>query len=171
MSSDERDSAVAAYSCRHCGSVSLDERSRQCCGEEMDPIDVDAVGQPELRALLPQVFGVSQRGIDICIYLMEERRGTTDDIATALDINRTTVSRQLNQLRELGVVEYGEQSLKEGGRIHVYNPVSLEEMRQRHREGLLDWVTDALSLLDEMDREKLVAASERRSGDEPSDDA
>ena len=169
MSPDDHGSQVSAYSCSHCGSVSLDEQRQQCCGEEMDSIEVDAVSQPELKSLLPQVFGISQRGIDISVYLMEEGQATTDDIATALDINRTTVSRQLNQLRELGIVEYGEQSLKEGGRIHVYTPVSLEEIRQRHREGFLDWATTVLSLLDEIDQQKLAAASEYKPDGETSE--
>ena len=124
MTSGEYDRA-SAYSCNQCGRVALDERRRQCCGEEMSPIETNAVSRPELKSLLPQVFDVSQRGIDIAVYLMDEGQATTDDIASDLDVNRTTVSRQLNQLRELGVVEYGEQSLKEGGRVHVYTPAPL----------------------------------------------
>ena len=130
---------------------------------------MDAVSQPELKSLLPQVFDISQRGIDISVYLMEEQQATTDDIATALGINRTTVSRQLNQLRELGVIECSEQSLKEGGRVHVYTPASLEEIRQRHREGFLEWATNVLSLLDEIDQQKLAAASEYKSEGETSE--
>ncbi len=131
----------------------------------MDSIAADAVSEPELESLLPEVFDVSERGIAIAVHLMEEDEATTDEIASALDINRTTVTRQLNQLRDLGVVEYGEKSLAEGGRVHVYSPVSLGEMRRRHREGLLEWVTDALALLDEMDQEKLAAVAESSSAD------
>lgn len=159
MDSVDPDQA-AAYSCSECGSVALDDRRRECCGEKMESIQMDAVSQPDLKSLLPQVFDISQSGIDIAVYLMDEGQATTDDISTALGINRTTASRQLNQLRELGVVEYGEQSLKEGGRVHVYSPASLEEVRQRHREGFLDWATTVLALLDEIDQQKLAAASE-----------
>lgn len=127
----------------------------------MDSIEVDVVNDPDLMTLLPQVFGVSQTGIAICLQVTEEEQATTDDIATALDINRSTVSRQLNQLRELGVVERHEQSLTEGGQIHVYTPVEPEEMRRRHREGLLSWVTDAVTLVNELDRRKLEAMAGR----------
>jgi predicted transcriptional regulator len=168
MDSGEREQ-VSAYSCSECGSVVLDDRRRECCGEEMNSIEMDAVSRPELESLLPQVFDISQRGIDIAVYLMDEGQATTDDISTALDINRTTVSRQLNQLRELGVVEYGEQSLKEGGRVHVYTPASLEKVRRRHREGFLDWATTVLSLLDEIDQQKLAAASEYEPASEQSE--
>lgn len=126
----------------------------------MDPIAADATNEPELMSLLAQVFGVSQTGIDVCVHVIAEEQVTTDDIAAALEINRTTVTRQLNQLRELGVVQRREQSLTEGGQIHVYTPVPLEEVRQRHREGLLSWVTDAIALINELDRRKLEAASE-----------
>jgi predicted transcriptional regulator len=168
MSSSETGSQVTAYSCRQCGAVVLDDRDRQCCGEGMDPIAVDAVNEPDLTTLLSLVFGVSPTGIDVFVHVLEEEPVTTDDIATALGVNRSTVSRQLNHLTELGVIERRERSLKEGGRVHEYTPVSLEAVRQRHREGLLSWVNDAIALINGVNRRKLAAASERaRKEDSP----
>lgn len=126
----------------------------------MDSIDLGVVNEPELQTLLPQVFGVSQTGIDVCLQLIEKEQATTDEIATALGINRTTATRQLNQLRELGIVERQERSLNEGGQIHVYAPVSLDEIRQRHLEGFLTWVADAIVLINGIDSRKLQTISE-----------
>lgn len=161
MSSESDDPRLAAYACRQCGSAILDERSRRCCGEEMDPIEHEAVNEPELRSLLRNVFGVSQTGIDVCVYVMEREGATVDDIAAGLDVHRTTITRQLTHLRKLGVVERRKQSLKEGGEVHRFTPVPPEKARRRLYEGLLSWVTDAVGLLDELDRRKLAAASRR----------
>lgn len=144
------DADVTAYSCSECGSVALDERSRQCCGEQMDAVRMDAVNEPELQTLFLEVFGVSRTGRDVCRRLIEEEQATTDELATALEINRSTVTRQLNQLRELGIVERYERPLDGGGEIHVYTPVPLDEIRQRHLEGLLSWMTDAITLVGEL---------------------
>lgn len=158
---DKGGDGVTAYSCRHCGSVALDERRRQCCGETMEQVAVDAVNEPDVRTLAPQVFGISATGLDICLLLMEQEDVTIDDIAATLEVNRTTASRQLNQLQALGIVERREESLEDGGQLHIYTPHSLEEVRQRHREALLGWVADAMTLLDGLDQQKLAAAAQR----------
>lgn len=163
MHSGSGGSRTTAYTCRQCGSAVLDERSRQCCGEEMESIETAAVSEPELAPLLITVFDVSQTGIEICVHVMEGEETTAGEIATALDVHRSTVTRQLNRLQELGVVERRERSLKEGGQAHLFAPVPPEEARQRLREGLFSWVTDAATLLDEVDRRKLAAASEEVS--------
>lgn len=154
-------SQLTVYSCRHCGSVILDERRRQCCNGDMESIDVDAVKEPEQRVLLRHVFGISQTGLDICTYVMEHGEATPAEIARALDINRSTATRQLNQLRDLGVMECRKESLTGGGEVQTFSPVSMAEIRQRHRESLLSWVTDAIDLINELDRRKLEAAAAR----------
>lgn len=125
----------------------------------MEAIDVDAVKEPEQRVLLRHVFGISQTGLNICTYVMQKGKATPAEVARALDVNRTTATRQLNQLRDLGVMECREESLTEGGRVKTFSPVPMAEIRQRHRESLLSWATDAIDLIDELDRQKLEAAS------------
>ncbi|WP_175454508.1 helix-turn-helix domain-containing protein [Halopelagius longus] len=164
VNSGNIDPQVTAYSCRQCEFVALGNAAQKCCGEEMEPVEVGAVNEPTLMDLLSQVFGISQTGVDICVYLVEEEEATTDEIATALEYNRSTVSRQLTQMRELGVIECRKKSLNEGGQVYLYSPVSPNEMRRRHRECLLTWVTDAFRLLDEIDKQKLKAVSERSDG-------
>lgn len=159
--SEQSGDGFTVSTCRHCGSVTLDNRRRECCGETMEPVTVDAVKEPDLRTLVAQVFGISETGLDICVHLMERGEVTIDDIAAALDINRTTASRQLNQLQALGVIERREESLEDGGQRHVYTAASMEEVRRRHREAFLSWVSDAMTLLDDLDEQKLVAVAEQ----------
>jgi predicted transcriptional regulator len=125
----------------------------------MESINVGAVKEPKQRVLLRHVFGISQTGLDICIYVMDQEEATPAEIARALDINRSTATRQLNQLRNLGVMDCREESLAEGGRIQIFSPVPMAEIRQRHRESLLSWATEAIDLINELDRKKLEAAS------------
>jgi predicted transcriptional regulator len=153
---------VTVYACRHCEGVALDDRHRECCGEPMDPVTVDAAKEPDLATLVTQVFGVSETGVDICVLLMERDEVTIDDIAVALDVNRTTASRQLTQLRALGVIERREESLNDGGQRYVYTAPSIEAVRRRHQEALLSWVADAMVLLDELDEQKLAAVAEQQ---------
>ena len=160
MDSQTSGSQITAYSCPDCGSVVLGEGQQECCSDGMEPIDIDAVKEPDLMVLLPHVFGVSQSGVDVCVTLMEEGEMSVKRLATALDVNQSTVTRQLNQLQDLGVVDYREESLSEGGRIRLYSPVPLSEVRQRHREGLFSWVTDALTVVDEIDSRKLEAVAD-----------
>lgn len=162
-------SRLSAYSCRHCGSAVLEERPQPCCGEEMESVDVDAVREPEQRVLLRHVFGISQTGLDICTFLVEQEEATPAEIARALDIDRSTVTRQLNQLRELGVMECREESLAEGGRTQLFSPAPMAEIRQRHREALLSWTAHAISRIEELDEQKLEAAAARERAESPLD--
>lgn len=127
----------------------------------MEPVTVDAVREPELRTLVTQVFDLSETGLDVCVLLMERGEVTIDDVAAALGVDRTTASRQLTQLRALGVLERREESLADGGQLHVYTAAPMEEVRRRHREALLSWVADAMALLDELDEQKLAAVAEQ----------
>lgn len=163
---DESGGGVTVYTCRHCESVTLDDRRHECCGDAMEPVTVDAVRDPDLRTLVGQVFGISETGLDICVHLIRRGEMTIDDVAAALDVNRTTASRQLNQLRALGAIERREEALEDGGQLHVYTAAPIGEVRRRHREALLSWVADAVTLLDELDEEKIAAVAEQEPREE-----
>lgn len=114
-----------------------------------------------MSLLMSRVFGVSEAGLDVFLEILDERGATADELAGALDVNRTTVTRQANHLVDLGFVERTERSLREGGRTYVYVPVPGEEIRRRHREAFLAWVSATLDEIEAVDRRRLLAASER----------
>jgi len=150
MNDGEADTELTARSCRNCGSIAFDERGTSCCSEQMAPISIEAINEPELTGILSRVFGISPTGVEICHHLTGARAAATDEIARALDINRSTANRQLGRLRELGMLERRTKSLKVGGRAYLYAPVSRTELRRRYREGLLCWTADAIELVDEL---------------------
>jgi len=85
----------------------------------MANIETDAVNEPDLTTILSQVLGISSTGVEICVHMTGAEERATAEIATALGVNRSTVNRQLSQLRKLGLIESRERSLKEGGQVTV----------------------------------------------------
>ncbi|MFC7194090.1 ArsR family transcriptional regulator [Halosimplex aquaticum] len=129
----------------------------------MRAVETDAINDPDLSVLLHHVYGLSGSSVDICVSLLERGEATATDIASDVGVNRSTVSRQLAQLRELGVVECREEPVAGGGRVKRYSSVSLDELRQRHREGLLVWASDAMAVVDRLYGEKPTAAARSES--------
>lgn len=163
MTASTSDPRLTAYVCRNCEAVAVAETPPECCDREMQAVETDAVNDPDLSVLLHHVYGLSGSGVDICISLLERGEATASDLASDVGVNRSTVSRQLTRLQELGVVEHREEPVAGGGRVKRYSPVPLDELRQRHREGLLTWTSDALAIVDRLDGEKLTAVAREES--------
>lgn len=155
---EQGEGPVEAYVCGQCGSVAVGVQCA-CHGGEMEPVDAAGVVDPELSTLLRHVFGISPTGIEICVYLMDEDRSTIDGLSGELDVDRSTVSRQLDRLTALGVVERHAQSLAEGGQRYEFSHAPPSRVKKRLREALLQWATDALAVLEDVNRRKLEAAN------------
>jgi predicted transcriptional regulator len=123
----------------------------------MTQVEATPVKQPDLATVLRDVFGISETGLKVCICLMEEGESTAADIAEQLGIDRSTVGRQLNHLTDIGVLDKRQRLLTDGGYVHVYSPVPVEEVRQRLAVGLYAWTAEALELVEHVNREKLNA--------------
>jgi predicted transcriptional regulator len=145
------------YECGECASVSFGEAESTCCGESMAPVEAEPVKPPELAVVLRDVFGISETGLKVCLCLMEEGESTANEIADRLGIDRSTVGRQLNHLTDIGVLDKRQRILKDGGYVHVYSPVPVEEVRKRLTVGLYAWMDEALELVEHINREKLDA--------------
>ena len=140
------DTTSRIYECDDCGSVSFGD-APSCCGES-EPMEATPVEHPDLAVVLREVFGISETGLKVCLCLMEDGESTAGDIAERLDIDRSTVGRQLNHLTDIGVLDKRERLLKNGGYVHVYSPVPVEEVRKRLTVGLYAWMEEALELVD-----------------------
>jgi predicted transcriptional regulator len=165
------DTTSQIYECDDCGSVSFGDESA-CCGEA-EPVEASPVENPDIAVVLREVFGISETGLNVCLCLMEDGESTAADIAERLDIDRSTVGRQLNHLTDIGVLDKRERLLKNGGYVHVYSPVPVEEVRKRLTVGLYAWMEEALELVEHINREKLDALAradgeglERRGDDD-----
>lgn len=145
------------YECQHCGNVPFGNPSSGSNDEELTSIERTPVKHPELPVVLREVFGISETGINICVCLMEEGASTAGNLAERLDMDRSTVGRQLNHLTDIGLLEKRQRLLKDGGYVYVYSPVDVEEIRQRLTVGLCTWVGETLELVEDINREKLKA--------------
>lgn len=151
------------HECRECGAISFDE-APSCCGASTEPVEAEPVEHPDLAVVLREVFGISETGLKVCLCLMEEGESTAAEIAERLDIDRSTVGRQVNHLTDVGVLDKRQQLLKDGGYVHVYSPVPVDEVRRRLTVGLYAWVDEALDIVEHVNREKLDALA-RADGD------
>lgn len=139
------------YSCHECGgdNVVVRPETTPCCTEHgsMRKYDQEGYGvrQPSLEEVLNQVFGFSTTQKDILIHLTDEGFNTISGIASEFDLDRTTVSRHVNKLHEIGLITKNPKNLKEGGSVNVYSARDPEEVLRILRNGLYHWVAGALA--------------------------
>ena len=157
MGKSGRRSSGNVHECGNCGSVAFGDVPTTCCDEPMEAVEANPIVSPDLKTVLREVFGISETGLDVCLCIMEDGEATAAEIAERLGIDRSTVGRQLNHLTDIGLLEKRQQLLEDGGYVHVYSPVPVEEVRKRLTVGLYAWVEGALDLVENVNREKVKA--------------
>lgn len=154
MASSEHELAV--YECRSCGDYRLESTETTCCGDPMTELDDTVpIEQPDEERLMRTVFGISETELEVCRHLMAEPEVTVEELTEAVDRDRSVVTRHLNDLVDLGVVEKQSRVLSEGGRINVYKHRSVDAVRRQFKLGLYTWITDAVDVIDELSEEKI----------------
>ena len=155
---------LEVYRCRSCDNVVLASASADdmtCCGGTLERVDVDVgIQEPESKRVLREVFGLTDTGIEICLCVMEENEATVSDIADALDLDRSAVSRYVNDLVDVGLLEKHTRNLKDGGYVHVYTHNPPEEVEEKLTLGFYRWTAEAVHLVDEINREKMAAMAD-----------
>jgi predicted transcriptional regulator len=153
-------------SCDDCGNVAVGTGPIACCEARMTPTDpADPVVEPELEDLLCDVFGMSDSELEICLCVMEGGTMTVDELADRVSYDRSVVSRHLNDLAALGVVEKRRRLIKQGGHVYVYRPVEPEVVRQRLAAAFTAWVRVATERIADLQREKIAAIADAGDDD------
>lgn len=149
----------AVFVCRSCENVAVGERPARCCDRAMDAVatGATAVESPDLDQLLKVVFDMSGTELEVCLFVMSAREATAAEVATELDVDRSLVSRHLNHLAELGVVEKSRRLRREGGHVNVYTPVDQETVKRRLETELYRWFREAILIVHDLSREKVEA--------------
>ena len=152
---DPETSRYDVFECSDCNNVVLavgsDDPPMSCHGQEMERVrDVDmTVEPPDIKQVLLQAFGLPKAGLDICLCVIGEGPLSANEVADTLGYDRSTVTRYLNTLVDLGLLRRSELNREGGGVVNVYHSVDLERMRRETLVGFYVWAGEADSLIEE----------------------
>jgi predicted transcriptional regulator len=152
---DPSSSRYNVLECATCDNVVLtlgdDDPPISCHGESMETVREYemTVQPPELRQVLLDAFGLPKAGLDICLCVIGEGPLSANEVADVLGYDRSTVTRYLNKLVDLGLLRRSELNREAGGVVNVYHSVDLERMRRETLIGFYVWAGEAASLIEE----------------------
>ncbi|MDZ7745854.1 MAG: helix-turn-helix domain-containing protein [Halobacteriales archaeon] len=131
--------------------VGNDDPPMSCHEEPMERVtELDmSVKPPDVRQVLLQAFGLPKAGLDICLCVIGEGPLSANEVAEQLGYDRSTVTRYLNKLVELGLLRRSELNREGGGVVKVYHSVDLERMRRETLIGFYVWAGEAASLIED----------------------
>lgn len=152
---DPASSRYDLYECPDCDNIVLalgrDEPPMSCHDRPMERVtDVEmSVQPPEVEQVLLQAFGIPKAGLDICLCVIGEGPLSASEVAQSLGYDRSTVTRYLNTLVELGLLRRTELNREEGGVVNAYHSVDLERMRRETLIGFYVWAGEAAALIED----------------------
>jgi len=152
-------SATTLFECDSCGNLGIGQNEIICCDSAMKRVSDENIcaSKPSLDQLMRTVFDMSETELDICLCVMEGGEQTVAELAEQVDYDRSVVSRHLNHLADLGVVDKQRRILKEGGQVYVYTPNDPAVVRRNLLGAFILWVQESSSLIDSLSREKVEA--------------
>ncbi|MFC4247833.1 MarR family transcriptional regulator [Natribaculum luteum] len=152
---DPSSSQYDLFECPDCDNVVLvlgrDDPPMSCHDEPMERVtDIEmSVRPPDVRQVLLQAFGLPKAGLDICLCVIGEGPLSANEVAETLGYDRSTVTRYLNKLVDLGLLRRSELNREKGGVVNVYHSVDLERMRRETLIGFYVWAGEAAALIED----------------------
>jgi len=143
------------FECPDCDNIVLavgrDAPPMSCHDQQMQRVrDVEMdVNPPDLREVLLDAFGLPKAGLDICLCVIGEGPLSASEVADELGYDRTTVTRYLNRLVDLGLLRRSELNREGGGVVNAYHSVDLERMRRETLVGFYVWAGEAAALIED----------------------
>ncbi|MEF8788620.1 MAG: helix-turn-helix domain-containing protein [Haloarculaceae archaeon] len=115
----------------------------------------------ECEGLLECTYGLKDLDIEVFGVLAEgETAMTVDQIAAAVDRERSTAYRSVQRLLDVGFVRKEQVNYEDGGYYHVFEPADAEEVTDDIQRLLNDWYAKMGQLIGEF-REKYEDAPSR----------
>ncbi|MFC6953617.1 helix-turn-helix domain-containing protein [Halorubellus litoreus] len=170
---DPENSQYNLYECSDCDNVVLtigrDEPPMSCHDEPMERItDIEMrVKQPDVKQVLLEAFGLPKAGLDICLCVIGDGPLSANEVAETLGYDRSTVTRYLNKLVELGLLQRSELNREQGGVVNVYHSIDLEQMRRDTLIGFYVWAGEAAELIEDANLTKRDYLEENPDQDLP----
>jgi predicted transcriptional regulator len=170
---DPENSQYNVFECPDCDNVVLalgrDEPPMSCHDEPMERVtDVEMrVKQPDVKQVLLEAFGLPKAGLDICLCVIGDGPLSANEVAESLGYDRSTVTRYLNKLVELGLLQRSELNREQGGVVNVYHSIDLEQMRRDTLIGFYVWAGEAAELIEDANLTKRDYLEENPDRDLP----
>ena len=94
---------------------------------------------PPFDEIMGCVFGIQGREVRTYLALLDRPGSTVEELAAALDRDRSNVNRALSALLELDLADRQRRLLDPGGYVYQYTATPLPETKQRLHDGLDRW--------------------------------
>ena len=105
--------------------------------------------EPDFELVMACVFGVQGREVRTYLALLERPGSTVEELAGALERDRSNVNRSLSRLLDLELVERERRLLDEGGYVYQYTATPIESTKSRLHDALDAWVGAVHDHIDE----------------------
>lgn len=157
--------SATLFECGVCGNLGFGQGEMTCCERTMQPVGEGdgGVTEPSLDQLLQTVFDMSETELDVCLCVMESGEQTATQLAEQVGYDRSVISRHLNHLADLGVVDKQRRLLTDGGHVYVYTPTEPDAIRRRLAGAFLSWSRAATALIDSVSKEKVEAIVDKET--------
>ncbi|MFC4541056.1 helix-turn-helix domain-containing protein [Halosolutus amylolyticus] len=106
---------------------------------------------PPFEKVMSCVFGIEDHETRTYLALRDRPGSTIEELATALDRDRSTVNRALSTLHERGLVRRDRRLLDGGGYVYQYTAVALPEAKAALHQALDTWTGTVHDVIDEFD--------------------
>jgi len=94
---------------------------------------------PDLAEVMACVFGIQRHEVRTYRTLLSTPGSTVEELATALDRDRSNMNRSLSTLRAKGLAERERRLLDGGGHVYQYTAPPIDEARDLMHEALEEW--------------------------------
>ena len=109
--------------------------------------------EPEFAHILSCVFGIRDHESRTYLTLLDHPGSTVEELAAALERDRSNVNRSLSTLREKGLARRERRLLDGGGHVYQYTATPLEAARELMHEALEEWAAAVHDSIDSFDGE------------------
>jgi len=105
--------------------------------------------EPGIEEVMRCVFGIQRHEVRTYLTVREYPGSTVEELADALDRDRSNVNRSLSTLREKGLAERERRLLDGGGHVYQYSATPLPEAQELMHETLDAWADYVHDRIDE----------------------
>jgi len=105
--------------------------------------------EPGIEEVMRCVFGIQRHEVRTYLTVREYPGSTVEELADALDRDRSNVNRSLSTLREKGLAERERRLLDGGGHVYQYSATPLPAAKDLMHETLDAWADYVHDRIDE----------------------